>query len=208
MSRHYRPGTLILETQFDTDNGSVALIDCMVPGRDSVVRIVEGRSGSVAMRLDVALRFDYGSAIPWVTRLTHRHGFRAVAGPDQVVLHSDVALHGHDLTHVATFDVAAGQRIRFVLTHGLSYLPPPRPADPEAALAEAEAFWTGWSARCTYHGTWRDAVLRSLITLKALSYAPTGGIVAAPTTSLAGTTRRRAQLGLPLTAGCATPPSR
>ncbi len=184
MSRRYRPGTLILETVFDTDQGSVALIDCMVPGRNSVVRIVEGRSGSVAMRLDVALRFDYGSAIPWVTRLTHRHGFRAVAGPDQVVLHSGVPLLGRDLTHTATFDVAAGQRVRFVLTHGLSYLPAPRPPDAEAALAEAEAFWTAWSARCTYHGPWRAAVLRSLITLKALSYAPTGGIVAAPTTSL------------------------
>jgi len=184
VSRHYRPGTLILETVFDTAQGSVALIDCMVPGRDSVVRIVEGRSGSVAMRLDMALRFAYGSAIPWVTRLPHGHGFRAIAGPDQVVLHSDVPLHGRNLAHVAAFDVAAGQRVRFVLTHGLSYQPHPQPPDADAALAEAEAFWTGWSARCTYHGTWRATVLRSLITLKALSYAPTGGIVAAPTTSL------------------------
>lgn len=184
VTRHYRPGALILETVFETAQGSVALIDCMVPGRDSVVRIVEGCSGSVTMRLDMALRFDYGSAVPWVTRLSHRHGFRAVAGPDQVVLHSDVALHGHDLTHVATFEVAAGQRVRFVLTHGLSYQRRPRPPDADAALAEAAAFWTDWSARCSYHGKWRDAVLRSLITLKALSYAPTGGIVAAPTTSL------------------------
>jgi GH15 family glucan-1,4-alpha-glucosidase len=184
VSRSYRPDTLILETVFDTAQGSVALIDCMVPGRRSVVRIVEGRSGSVAMRLDVALRFDYGSAIPWVTRLTHRHGFRAIAGPDQVVLHSDVTLHGRDLAHFATFDVAAGQRVRFVMTHGLSYLPRPHPPEAEAALAEAETFWTAWSSRCTYHGAWRAQVLRSLITLKALSYAPTGGIVAAPTTSL------------------------
>ncbi len=184
VSRHYRPGTLILETVFDTAQGSAALIDCMVPERNSVVRIVEGRSGSVAMRLDLALRFDYGSAVPWVTRLSHRHGICAVAGPDQVVLHSDVALRGRDLTHAATFDVAAGQRVRFVMTHGRSYEPRPRPPDAEAALAEAETFWTDWSARCTYHGTWRTAVLRSLITLKALSYAPTGGIVAAPTTSL------------------------
>jgi GH15 family glucan-1,4-alpha-glucosidase len=184
LSRRYRPGTLILETVFDTDQGSVALIDCMVPGHSSVVRIVEGRSGSVAMRLDVALRFDYGSAVPWVTRLSHRHGVLAVAGPDLVVLHSDVPLHGHHLTHVAAFDVAAGQRVRFVLTHGLSYQPRPHPPDADAALAEVETFWADWSARCTYHGTWRDQVLRSLITLKALSYAPTGGIVAAPTTSL------------------------
>ncbi|HVC63821.1 MAG TPA: glycoside hydrolase family 15 protein [Acetobacteraceae bacterium] len=184
VSRHYRPGTLILETLFDTDQGSAALIDCMVPGRRSVVRIVEGRSGNLAMRLDVALRFDYGSAIPWVTRLEHGHGICAVAGPDQVVLHSDVPLHGRDLTHAATFDVAAGQRVRFVLTHGLSYQPRPHPPDAEAALAGTETFWTAWSARCTYHGIWRAQVLRSLITLKALSYAPTGGIVAAPTTSL------------------------
>jgi GH15 family glucan-1,4-alpha-glucosidase len=184
VSRRYRPDTLILETVFDTAQGSVALIDCMVPGRNSVVRIVEGRSGSVAMRLDMALRFDYGSAIPWVTQLSHRHGFRAIAGPDQVVLHSDVTLHGRGLAHVAAFDVAAGQRVRFVLTHSLSYLPRPHPPDAEAALAEAETFWSAWSSRCTYQGAWRPQVLRSLITLKALSYAPTGGIVAAPTTSL------------------------
>jgi GH15 family glucan-1,4-alpha-glucosidase len=184
VSRRYRPGTLILETVFDTPHGSVALIDCMVPGRSSVVRIVQGRSGSVAMRMDVALRFDYGSSIPWVTRLTHQHGFRAVAGPDQVVLHSDVSLRGHGLTHVAAFDVAAGQRVRFVLTHGLSHQARPHPPEAEAALAAAETFWADWSARCTYHGAWREPVLRSLITLKALSYAPTGGIVAAPTTSL------------------------
>jgi GH15 family glucan-1,4-alpha-glucosidase len=184
VSRHYRSGTLILETVFDTAQGSVALIDFMVPGRSSVVRIVEGRSGRVAMRLDLALRFGYGSAIPWVTRLEHGRGLCAVAGPDQVVLHSDVPLHGRDLTHVAAFSVAAGQRVRFVLTHGLSYQPRPQPPDADVALAEAEAFWTRWSARCTYRGTWRAQVLRSLITLKALSYAPTGGIVAAPTTSL------------------------
>lgn len=184
VSRRYLPGTLILETLFETEHGSVALIDCMVPGRNSLVRIVEGRSGSVAMRLDVALRFDYGSAVPWVTRLSHRHGVLAVAGPDLVVLHSDVPLHGRHLTHVAAFDVAAGERVRFVMTHGLSYQPAPHVPDADTALVEAETFWTEWSARCTYHGKWRDAVLRSLITLKALSYAPTGGIVAAPTTSL------------------------
>ncbi|HTB46794.1 MAG TPA: glycoside hydrolase family 15 protein [Acetobacteraceae bacterium] len=184
VSRHYRPGSLILETVFETDQGSVALIDCMVPGRDSIVRIVEGRSGSVAMQLDIAMRFDYGSAIPWVTRLSHRHGFRAVAGPDQVVLHSDVHLRGRRLSHVAGFEVTAGQRVCFVLSHGLSYQSPRHPPEAEAALAEAEAFWIEWSARCTYRGKWREQVLRSLITLKALSYAPTGGIVAAPTTSL------------------------
>jgi GH15 family glucan-1,4-alpha-glucosidase len=184
VSRRYRPGTLILETVFDTPQGSVALIDCMVPGRSSVVRIVEGRSGSVPMRMDVALRFDYGSAIPWVTRLTHQHGFRAVAGPDQVVLHSDVSLRSRGLTHVAAFDVAEGQHVHFVLTHGLSHQSRPHAPDAEAGLAATEAFWTDWSSRCTFHGAWHAPVLRSLITLKALSYAPTGGIVAAPTTSL------------------------
>ncbi len=184
VSRRYRPGTLILETEFHTDTGTVALIDFMVPGRNSVVRIVEGQTGNVRMQLGIALRFDYGSAVPWVTRLSHRHGFRAIAGPDQVQLHSDVPLRPHDLTHTATFDVAAGERASFVLTHGASYLPHPHVPEADVALTETEAFWTEWSGRCTYHGTWREPVLRSLITLKALSYAPTGGIVAAPTTSL------------------------
>jgi GH15 family glucan-1,4-alpha-glucosidase len=183
-SRHYRPGTLILETVFETDTGSATLIDCMVPGRHAVVRIVEGRSGSVAMHLDLALRMDYGSAIPWITRLSHRHGFTAVAGPDQVVLHSDVKLDGREMRHVAAFTVNAGERVHFVLAHGLSYGARPRPPDAEAGLAQTEAYWTEWSGRCTYHGRWQAPVLRSLITLKALSYQPTGGIVAAPTTSL------------------------
>ena len=156
----------------------------MVPDRSSVVRIVEGRSGNVAMRLDIALRFDYGSAIPWVTRLSHQHGFRAIAGPDQVLLHSDVRLRAHGLTHTATFEIAAGERLSFVMTHSLSYRPHPHVPEAIVALAETEAFWTEWSGRCTYRGEWRAEVQRSLITLKALSYAPTGGIVAAPTTSL------------------------
>ena len=184
ITRRYRPGTLVLETVFHTASGVVALIDCMAPGQPAVVRIIEGRKGTVPMRLDLALRFEYGSAVPWVTRLNHGTGIRAVAGPDQVVLHSDVRLHGRDLTTVADFSVAAGQRLRFSLAHGLSHLPSPVPPDADHAVQEAEAFWTAWSARCTYHGPWREQVLRSLLTLKALSYQPTGGIVAAPTTSL------------------------
>jgi GH15 family glucan-1,4-alpha-glucosidase len=184
ITRAYRPDTMVLETVFKTATGTVALIDFMAPGSAAVVRILEGRGGSVPMHLSLALRFEYGSAVPWVTRLNHGSGIRAVAGPDQVVLHSDVTLHGHDLTTIADFSVAAGQRLRFCLAHGASHLPAPTPPDPDKALAEAVAHWTAWSSRCTYDGPWREHVRRSLMVLKALSYEPTGGIVAAPTTSL------------------------
>ncbi|HEX3402918.1 MAG TPA: glycoside hydrolase family 15 protein [Acetobacteraceae bacterium] len=184
--RHYLPGTMILETIFDTEAGSVALIDFMTAstGSSSVVRIVEGRSGEVAMRLDLTLRFDYGSAIPWVTRLQNRTGLRAIAGPDVVVLNSGVQLRGQKLTTISEFTVAAGQRIPFALSHGESHRTDPVVPQAEAALQEIEAGWTSWSSRCTYHGDWHEAVHRSLLTLKALTYYPTGGIVAAPTTSL------------------------
>ena len=182
--RRYRPGTLILETQFDTPHGAVVLTDFMVPDGSSVVRIVEGRTGSVPMRFDLALRFEYGSAVPWVTRLSHRKGVRAVAGRHQVVVRSDVSLRGEDLTTVAAFTVKPGQRRCFVMTHAASHLPPPLPPDAEEALQQTDAWWTAWSRRCTYRGTWREAVQSSLLTLKALTYTETGGIVAAPTTSL------------------------
>jgi GH15 family glucan-1,4-alpha-glucosidase len=186
MTRHYRAGTMILETIFETQNGSVALIDFMTAatGGSSLVRIVEGRGGEVPMRLDLSLRFGYGSAVPWVTRLQHKTGFRAVAGPDVVVLHSGAKLRGEKLTTVSEFTVAAGQRVPFVLSHGQSHLPDPPTPIADEALDEIEAGWTAWSSRCLYQGEWRDAVLRSLLTLKALTYNPTGGIVAAPTTSL------------------------
>ncbi len=184
ISRHYRPGTLVLETVFDTDAGSVALIDFMPPEADSLVRIVEGRTGRVAMRFDLALRFEYGAAVPWVTRLQHRTGLCAVAGQHQVVLRSDTTLRGEGLTSVANFTVAAGQRVRFAMIHAPSHLPPPEPPDADQALQQTAAWWTEWSGRCSYRGEFRDAVQRSLITLKALSYEPTGGLVAAPTTSL------------------------
>ncbi|WP_428484857.1 glycoside hydrolase family 15 protein [Rhodopila sp.] len=192
VTRRYLPGTMILETLFETESGSVALIDFMPVESNSVVRIVEGRTGTVEMQFDLALRFEYGSAVPWVTRLKHGSGILAVAGPDQVVLHSDVKLHGKAMTTVAGFTAEAGQRIRFVMTHAASHLDPPVPPDADRALDETDAVWTAWSARCTYRGTYRAQVNRSLLTLKALSYAPTGGIVAAPTTSLpeqAGGTR-------------------
>ncbi len=184
--RQYRPGTMILETIFETKDGCVALIDFMTAatGNSSVVRIVEGRRGQVAMQLDLALRFDYGSAVPWVTSLKQHTGLRAIAGPDVVVLHSGVRLHGHKLTTISEFTVTAGQRIPFALSHGQSHLPDPVVPEPDAALEEIEAGWSAWSMRCTYKGEWRDAVHRSLLTLKALTYHPTGGIVAAPTTSL------------------------
>lgn len=184
--RQYRPGTMILETIFDTDCGSVALIDFMTAstGGSSIVRIVEGRGGEVAMRLDLSLRFGYGSAVPWVTKLRKQTGLRAIAGPDVVVLHSGVKLHGEKLTTVGTFTVAAGQRVPFVLSHGQSHLPDPTVPNADEALEEIEAGWTGWSSRCLYQGEWREQVVRSLLTLKALTYHPTGGIAAAPTTSL------------------------
>jgi GH15 family glucan-1,4-alpha-glucosidase len=184
IARRYRDNTLILETVFETDQGTAALIDFMPPEKNTIVRIVEGRMGTVPMELDLALRFEYGSAIPWVTRLDHGSGLCAVAGPDQVVLHSDTHLHGRALTTVSEFAVSAGERVCFALTHAPSHLPRPQPPDPLRALDETETGWTSWTGRCTYTGPWEAEVKRSLITLKALTYAPTGGIVAAPTTSL------------------------
>ncbi len=184
ITRRYRPGTMVLETTFETDTGQVALIDFMVPGGASVVRIAEGRGGSVRMGLELVLRFEYGSAIPWVTRLSDGHGLHAVAGPDQVVLRSDIPLLGRKLTTIGAFTLNAGERVCFVLTHAASHLTRPVLPDAASALAETEAFWREWSDRCTYRGHWRNAVQRSLLTLKALSHTETGGIVAAPTTSL------------------------
>jgi GH15 family glucan-1,4-alpha-glucosidase len=184
VTRRYWPGTLILETLFETPSGSVALIDFMAVEKCSVVRIVEGRTGSVDMRFDLSLRFEYGSAVPWVTRLNHGSGIRAIVGPDQVVLNSDIKLHGRAMTTVASFTAEAGQRTRFVLTHAASHLPQPVPPPADQALDDTDVSWSGWSGRCTYRGSYRAEVQRSLLTLKALSYYPTGGIVAAPTTSL------------------------
>ena len=179
-------GHLVLETVFDAAEGRVALIDFMPIGSSgsSVIRIVKGLRGKVAMQLHVAFRFDYGSTVPWVTQLDDGSGLIAIAGPNQVVLRSPVALQGKNFATVAEFDLAEGQCVPFVLTHGLSHLPTPTAIDASAALQETESFWRGWSSRCSHVGPWRDAVKRSLLTLKALTYAETGGIVAAPTTSL------------------------
>ncbi len=135
------------------------------------------------MRSELILRFDYGRTIPWVTRLPDG-AFRAIAGPDMVTLHTPVPLCGVDLTTVGEFDVAAGDSVPFVLTHGASHLPPPAAIDPYESLQHTEAFWREWAGQSQSGGEWSDAVIRSLITLKALTYAPTGGLVAAPTTSL------------------------
>lgn len=182
--RRYRPDTLILESEWDTPTGTVRVIDFMPP-RDNnpdVVRIVEGVSGEVEVSTQLRVRFDYGRIVPWVRR-SDGH-LQAIGGPDSVWLHSPVPLKGGDYAHRATFTVREGQRLPFVFTWHPSHEPMPREISAEGQLAETEAMWAEWVARCTYEGPHRDAVVRSLITLKALTYAPTGGIVAAPTTSL------------------------
>jgi carbohydrate kinase (thermoresistant glucokinase family) len=186
ISRAYHDGTLVLETLFDTADGRVALIDFMPIGRaaSSIIRLVKGLRGKVAMQLHLALRFDYGVTVPWVTRLDDGSGLSAVAGPDQVVLRSPVPLQGRNFATVAEFDVAEGQCVPFVLTHAPSHLPKPPAMDWSAALEETELFWRDWSGCCSHTGPWREAIKRSLLTLKALTYAETGGIIAAPTTSL------------------------
>ena len=186
VTRRYRDGTLILETEFETPDGAVTLIDFMpLRGAASdLVRLVVGRRGSVAMKTELVIRFDYGAAVPWVTRLPDGSGLRAVAGPDMVVLRTRVPLHGENLKTVGEFTVTAGETAAFVLTYSSSHREESRPLDPRRALADTEAFWREWSSHCRHTGEWREAVLRSHIVLKALTYAPTGGVVAAPTTSL------------------------
>jgi carbohydrate kinase (thermoresistant glucokinase family) len=185
-SRAYHDDTLVLETVFDTANGSVALIDFMPIGQggSSVIRLVKGRAGKVAMQMHLALRFDYGVTVPWVTQLEDGPGVRAIAGANQAVLRSSVPLQGQNFATVAEFDVAEGECLPFVLTHGQSHLPTPPEIGWNVALQETESFWRDWSSRCSHVGPWREAVKRSLLTLKTLTYAETGGIVAALTTSL------------------------
>jgi GH15 family glucan-1,4-alpha-glucosidase len=183
-SRRYRGDTMILETTWETADGAVRVIDFMPPRDEQpdVVRIVEGISGRVEMRSELRFRFDYGSVIPWVRQVDGQLG--AVAGPDAVWLRSDTPTHGKNFATYSEFEVRAGERVDFVLTWHPSHLAPPMPVEPEVALVMTESFWNEWAQRCTYEGEWRDAVMRSLLTLKALTYIPTGGIVAAATTSL------------------------
>jgi GH15 family glucan-1,4-alpha-glucosidase len=185
ITRRYRPNTLILETRFETADGAATLIDFM-PLRDrqsDVIRLVVGERGAVAMRVELVIRFGFGAIVPWVTRLDDG-GLRAIAGPDMLVLHTPVALHGEGLKTVGEFAITAGHRLPFILSYAPSHLEPPVPPNPAAALAATEKFWGEWGSRCHAGDFWPEAITRSLLTLKALTYAPTGGIIAAPTTSL------------------------
>ncbi|WP_433604808.1 glycoside hydrolase family 15 protein [Dactylosporangium sp. CA-139114] len=184
VSRRYRDDTLVLETLFETEDGAVRLIDFMPPRAEApqIVRIVEGVRGRVPMTMDLRLRFDYGKVVPWVYR--EQDALVAVAGPDAVWLRTPATTRGENLSTRADFTVEAGERVPFVLTWRPSHLPPPEPIDPVEELGVTAGYWRGWVSACTYEGEWRDAVVRSLLTLKALTYAPTGGIVAAATTSL------------------------
>ena len=182
--RRYRGDTLILETELETSSGVVRLVDFMPPRetKPDLVRIVEGVSGKVDMRMELALRFDYGSIVPWVRNLDGT--LVAIAGPDGVALHTPVELEGRDLRTYAYFTVGEGDRVPFVLTWFPSNEDLPDQVDPDAALEDTVSFWEDWASRCVHTGRWDEALRRSLLTLKALTFAPTGGIVAAPTTSL------------------------
>lgn len=191
VTRRYIDESLILETRYRNAEGEVSVIDFMPfqehePGQrtSDLVRLVVGRRGTVAMQMELVLRFDYGASVPWVQRLDGNRGIAAVAGPDKVVLRSAVQLNGKDKTTVAQFAVKAGATIPFVLTHQPSHLPIVDAIDPEASLERTKKSWKDWAGKCNYEGPWREAVMRSLVTLKGLTYRPTGGIVAAPTTSL------------------------
>jgi GH15 family glucan-1,4-alpha-glucosidase len=185
--RHYRGDTLVLETEFELDGGGrVALIDFMPimeeDGRVDLVRIVEGRGGNVPMRMDMALRFDYGRIVPWVRR--RDYGLNAIAGPDAMQCRTPVEMRGEGFRTVAHFVLSDHEQIPFVMTWYPSHRPEPASREPFRMLDETHQWWREWSARCTHKGKWRKYVMRSLITLKALTYSPTGGITAAPTTSL------------------------
>jgi GH15 family glucan-1,4-alpha-glucosidase len=184
-SRRYQGDTLILETRFETKTGVIELIDFMPPrGHASdIVRLVRGVSGRVKLRMELVIRFGFGTDIPWVKK-TEDGNLLAICGGDMAVLRTPIETRGEDLTTVADFEVGEGETVPFVLTYGPSHLPVPESIDPAQALQDTEQFWTEWSGRCTYQGDCRDLVMRSLITLKALTYLPTGGIVAAPTASL------------------------
>jgi GH15 family glucan-1,4-alpha-glucosidase len=182
--RQYRGDTLVLETVWETPEGTVRVIDCMPPRDEApdVVRVVEGVSGRVPMRSVLRLRFDYGQVVPWVRRVKGQ--LVAVAGPDSAWLATPAPLEGRDLATHSEFAVSAGERVPFVLTWHPSWLRPPKAVDAYAAVDETEGVWAEWMARSTYDGGWQGEVRRSLVVLKALTFQPTGGIVAAATTSL------------------------
>ncbi len=182
--RRYRGDSLVLESEWDTPRGTVRVTDFMPPrdGAPQLIRIVEGVSGRVPMRSELRMRFSYGRVTPWVHKVDGRTV--AVAGPDSVWLDTQVDTFGKNLTTYSDFTVAPGDRVAFTISWQPSHREPPALPDPEGSLEATELFWREWVDQCTYHGPYREAVVRSLITLKALTYAPTGGIVAAPTTSL------------------------
>jgi len=185
ITRRYRPDTLILETRFETASGVVVLIDFMPPRGNvsDLIRIVVGERGEVKMRTELTIRFGFGAFVPWVTKVA-RNTWRAIAGPDMLTLTTGAPLHGEDSQSVAEFVVKAGERESFVMTYTRSHMLPSQQSDIDTALRDTESFWVEWTNRNRLHATCSRAVTRSLITLRALIYAPTGGIVAAPTTSL------------------------
>ncbi|MDX2205304.1 MAG: glycoside hydrolase family 15 protein [Hyphomicrobiaceae bacterium] len=187
--RQYRVDTAILETVFETASGQVTLLDFMpftaCPGKVDVVRVVRGDAGAVRMRSTLALRFNYGQAVPWVRR--RDYGLSAVAGPDAVELHTRIPMHGENMTSVGSFEVCAGEWVPSTLSYHTSHEAPQFVGDSAEALEHTCGVWRRWMQRCRFesnNAAWSDAVRRSLITLKLLSYAPTGGIIAAPTSSL------------------------
>jgi len=183
-TRRYRGNALILETEIETKTGAVRLIDFMPPRGENpdIVRIVEGIRGEVAMEMELIVRFDYGRTVPWVRK--RQGGLEIVAGPDGLILRTPVETRGEDFTTVANFRVREGERVPFVLTWFESHKPPPAAITPDHALRDTEKYWGEWTKHFRWRGRWKDAVLRSVITLKGLTYAPTGGLVAAATTSL------------------------
>lgn len=186
VSRHYRGDSLILETRYETPEGSVVVVDCMPPrtGDSDIVRVVFGERGSVRMQMELVVRFGYGSEVPWVHR-QEDGTLRMIAGPNQIVLRTPAEIAGREQTTVADFVVNAGEYVPFSLTWAPSHVTPPKCPDPLAGLADCETFWQDWAARARLEpNDRRGAIMRSLVTLKGLTYAPTGGIVAAPTTSL------------------------
>jgi len=186
VTRSYPNNGMVLETVFTTATGEVAVTDFMVVDAEvpTIVRIVEGRSGKVAMSMDFMLRMDYGLSVPWVISLDNGEGISAISGPTRCVLRSRIPLHSHDMRTVARFTLAAGERQSFTLSFAESHLAVPKVIDPLRSLKETSAFWSDWIGQGNFTGPHVDAVRRSLLTLKALTYKPTGGIVAAATTSL------------------------
>ena len=185
VTRKYRDSTLILETRFETKDGAATLIDFMpLIGGCDLVRLVVGERGRMDFHIELVIRFDYGISVPWVTELQDGEGILAVSGSDALVLRTPAPLQGEDLRSIGEFSVIEGETVPFVLSYGRSYGPPPAQLDPRQALAKTETFWRGWLRPCPSVGDWSSEVKRSLLTLKALTYEPTGGIVAAPTSSL------------------------